>query len=101
MTTKEEHDAKYPMCTKLSSVKDESQSIGRFLDWLQEREEPITLCLHSYHRGRGEDEYFPARIPFQKLLAEYFEIDENKLEEERRTMLEELQEKANAQTPVP
>lgn len=61
----------YPEHEKLSAIQDQSQQIGMFLDWLQE----------TYP-------YESAELPrIQKLLAEYFEIDEDKLEEEKRLML--------------
>ncbi len=66
---------KTPECDKLYKVKDESQTIGEFLDWLQE-----------------EHEIF---LPFSitDLLAEYFEIDLKEVERERRAILDELRGK--------
>lgn len=74
-----EHAEKYPMCTRLSRVKEESQKLGEFIEWLQAEYNPhLTL----------------ADIRMEVLLAAYFGIDLKKLEEERRTMLKELQRKA-------
>jgi len=84
-----EHAEKYPMCTRLSRVKEESQKLGEFIEWLQAEYNPhLTLCDYV------DDEYLPADIRMEVLLAAYFGIDLKKLEEERRTMLKELQRKA-------
>lgn len=89
--TRAKRDAeKYPMCEKLSSVREESQKIGEFLDWLSEREPRIVLCVSEWHCGRQLNDYYPAGISINKLLMEYFEIDENKLEAERRSILDGL-----------
>lgn len=62
----------YPEHDKLHAIHDQSQQIGMFLDWLHE----------TYPEESAE-------LPrITKLLAEYFEIDENKLEEEKRRMLD-------------
>lgn len=72
---------KYPEHQKLKAVKDKSQAIGEFLDWLSEQ--GIYLCKLQ------QEEYMPHYYRINGLLAEYFGIDENKLEAEKRTMLEE------------
>lgn len=66
---------KTPECDKLHKVKDESQNIGEFLDWLIE-----------YHNVSLPDSIVD-------LLAEYFNIDLEKVEEEKRTILDELRRK--------
>lgn len=88
----------YPEHQKLAKVKNKSQSIGEFLDWCRG-----TLCeLHEHtidcepevgrHRicGLGEGEYVPMQVPVEKLLAEFFDIDLARLEDEKRAMLDEL-----------
>lgn len=96
---------KYPECEKLQAVHEESQKIGQFLDWLT-GERGIYFCkfytleeLLEYDPGidyREEDAGFIRDYtPIQSLLAEYFEIDMDKVEEERRQILEELRRANN------
>jgi hypothetical protein len=81
--------SEYPEHDKLHAVKDQSQAIGSFLDWLQNERKPRTvLAIHEW------DEWVPTNERIEALLAEYFEIDLKKLEEEKRAMLDELR-KAN------
>lgn len=79
---------KYPECEKLREVHSQSQVIGQFLDWLQ-HEKRISLAEY--------DEYDRLQWAAKKnedLLAEFFDIDLKKVEEERRAILDELR-KAN------
>lgn len=71
-----------PELDKMKGVKERSQSIGAFLDWLQSERE-IVLAEYEY---RGETLY-PINLSIEKLLAEYFEIDLEKVEQERRAIL--------------
>ena len=82
---------KYPECEKLQKVKDKSQAIGVFLDWIRNEKE-ISFCKwqedeEDIAEGTG---YYPIFTDTEKLLAEFFEIDLDKVEEERRTILENL-----------
>jgi hypothetical protein len=86
-----ERDRKYPEHAKLRLVVDESQRIGRFLDWLEsEREPPVSLCTGEPHLGNGGMHYERIRPGIEDLLAEYFGIDRQKLSEEKDAMVEEL-----------
>lgn len=79
---------KYPEHEKLEAIKDKSQSIGEFIEWLN-RKKGIYLGKWS-HFGKPEegfDAMFAARESIENLLAEYFEIDLVKLEKEKRQML--------------
>ena len=77
---------KYPECRKMSSVRERSQPIGEFLEWLSEQ----GICLAKYSE-RWEDTLEVHHESTETLLARFFEIDLNKVEEERRAMIEELQ----------
>ncbi|HUV10815.1 MAG TPA: hypothetical protein VMX12_07525 [Acidimicrobiia bacterium] len=70
----------YPEHAKLRAVADKSQAIGEFLDeWLP------TQGIILAHVDRD------GRVPsIQELLAEFFGIDRDKLEAEKRAMLESL-----------
>lgn len=73
----------YPECAKMAAVQDKSQAIGAFLDWLSEK----GIVLASYYE---EAELSPYRTNIEQLLAEYFEIDLDKVDKEKQAMIEEL-----------
>ena len=75
------HAEQYPMCTRLSLSRSEMSKISAFLDWLEE-EQDARLC-----KAEGSD-YYPLIKSRERLLREYFEIDEAELEKERRAMLD-------------
>ena len=57
----------YPECEKMSAVRDQSQSIGKFLEWLQDKKD-ISLC--EMIEGEGEiGEYVPFHLNTEALLA--------------------------------
>ena len=74
---------KYPESDKVAAVSKESQACGEFLDWLKQ-EKKLELC------EREGGEWLPTFCPTQRLLEEFFGIDPNKLEAERRAMLDEM-----------
>jgi hypothetical protein len=94
----------YPEHKKLKVVQDQSQQIGGFLDWLSANE--LTICINTADTNRDElsgisrkqlgcpkriqDLYLPSRRSPEQLLADYFDIDLQKIESEKRKMLEEL-----------
>lgn len=73
-------EPKHPEHLKLKAVKDRTQCVGDFLEWLDE-----TKGLRLTYRQND----LPFAGNFNDLLAEYFEIDLKKLEAEKREMLEE------------
>lgn len=79
---------KFPEHTKLYAVKERSQAIGEFLDWLQ-IEKGFQLCRDQF------GELIPANVSLELLLGEHFGIDMKAIEVEKRAMLEEIR-KANA-----
>ncbi len=82
--------SKYPECEKMSAVKDKSQAIGEFLEWLGSEKE---VFLAKWELDEYEDEYITRFLySAEKLLAEFFNIDLNKVEQERRQILSELKE---------
>jgi len=75
-----------PELDKMKAAQPQSQAIGAFLDWL----------FHEKHRRiagipEGMEEWQPIGYSIEKLLAEYFQIDLQKVEAERRAILETLQ----------
>jgi hypothetical protein len=86
----------YPECEKVRRASSTSQEIGEFLDWLRE-EKGIALCKwqdtvrHSDEFGDYTPQgYYIVTERTEQLLADFFEIDLNKVEEERLAMLKEL-----------
>ncbi len=77
----------YPECEKLKAVVQESQIIGEFLEGMGEK---------GYVLGKRDTEWpyglTSINIPTEKLLAEYFGIDLNKVESEKRQMLDQMRE---------
>lgn len=71
----------YPEHAKLEKVKKESQLIGDFLYTLS-RDKGAMLCRQSF------GEWTPIGT-IEKTLAEYFDINLNKLEREKQHMLKE------------
>lgn len=99
MTPMETPDA--PECEKLSKVAPVSQKVGEFVDWLRD-EKKISLAMRHDHTpdcyftgrqpdcGMEEGDLFYAHANMTTLLAEFFGIDLNKVEQERRAILESL-----------
>lgn len=94
---------KYPEHDKLNAVKDKSQIIGEFLDWLPRYGVEVDPALGplsiAYYplRGNGgmdgserREVMYDAPVTIEKLLAGYFGIDLKKLEAEKRQILDEL-----------
>ena len=80
--------SEYPEHEKLSKVKDKSQVIGEFLEWLQG---PKCYTIAFY--PENSNSLFTVRTNTEKLIAEFFEVDLKKLEEEKIAMLNELRSK--------
>lgn len=86
---------KYPQSEKLLEVKDQSQLIGEFLSWLNS--EGYEIAEWDENDDELTSEYmpeilYPVSLSIEKLLAKYFDIDLFELENERRQMIEELQQ---------
>jgi hypothetical protein len=74
-----------PECNKLSAVSPQSQIIGEFLDTLSEQ--GICLCKWTEWED-APAQYHPIPDAIEKTLAKYFEIDLDKVEVERRAILD-------------
>jgi hypothetical protein len=80
----------YPECEKLVKHKQESQIIGTFLDWLQ-NEKGYEIAYWDEASNRSDDEQlYPCHKTIEQWLAEYFNIDLNKVEKERQQIIEDL-----------
>lgn len=76
-----------PMLEKLASVRDQSQIIGEFLDYMNTRE--IEMCEFQEDRD-GDGNYFPTRMSIEEMLALFFEIDLKEAEKERQILLDSI-----------
>lgn len=83
---------------KLQAVQGESQRIGEFLDWLQGERKLVIAQWQKRNLDPSDDwdELVPAGMTINGLLAEFFEIDLDKIEEEKLALLNELR-RANAE----
>ena len=77
----------YPEHEKLEKIQPFSQRCGEFLEWLQDEKD-----IHFVKYDGDQKVYFHAST--DELLAEFFGLDQSKLETEKRTMLE-LMKKMN------
>lgn len=77
----------YPALAKMESVQDESQTIGQFLEWLQEN--GMVVC--SGADGLRGSQYWPILEGTEALLARFFEVDLKEVEKERRRILDSIQ----------
>lgn len=85
---------KYPQSERLLEVKEKSQEIGEFITWLHSQGFEIA----EWSENEDEDTQYsmpeilyPTQLSTERLLAKYFDIDLDELENERRQMIEELQ----------
>lgn len=73
----------YPEHEKLKAISKESQTCGEFLEWAEGK----SYIIRNWRK----------RASLTTMLAQYFEIDEEKLAAEKDAMLEE-QRKLNARS---
>ncbi|MCC3292375.1 hypothetical protein [Arthrobacter sp. zg-Y1110] len=90
MSTEAPEQPQYPMSEKLAQAAEESQRIGEFLDWLESKGMQIAEFVR--YPGYSEPRLEPVSRGFEHLLAEYFEIDLNEVDKERRQILASLRE---------
>jgi uncharacterized protein with NRDE domain len=81
----------YPEHEKLMKIKDKSQTIGDFLEWLGSEKEIYLCSLVKYEGMKEQLQYIQKRK--EDLLAEFFKIDLAKLEAEKQQMLETMRSK--------
>jgi len=84
-------DEKYPEHTKLRAIADDSQKIYNFIQWLSEHDAKICTLDKRDQRWPGfvlEDGRQTVQIT--DILAAYFEIDQRKIETEKRGMLADM-----------
>lgn len=75
----------YPEHTKLLALNGANQIAGDFVDWLRD-EKGFEFTTFDEESGDPRVDYTPTRA----LLAEFFEIDEQKIEAEKQQMLRSM-----------
>lgn len=98
----------YPEHEKLQAISDKSQTIYDFLEWVM-AERGLSLgewvpddsgwngrVLRDPETREALQRFMPATRSRRELLAAFFDIDLNKIEDEKRAMLDELRSAANA-----
>lgn len=98
-------EPEYPEHEKLKKVKDQSQACGDFLEWLQDTKGIVLAKRHEHVEGCEPNrlgygvacgmtpgDLEPCPVTVRKLLAEFFSIDEDKLEQEKQDMLERIRD---------
>lgn len=76
---------KYPEHAKMAAVMEESQIIGYFLE-----NSPYTLAEYRQFAEFDEPVLTPVVMSTERILAAYFQIDLDKIEAEKRQMLDEI-----------
>ena len=95
----------YPEHEKLRAISGESQVIGDFLEWFRSTKKVRFLQAHEHSEdcqgpqqcGFGDEHPFDLGIvpgSIADWLAEYFEIDQTKIDNEKRAMLEDLRKRS-------
>lgn len=85
----------YSEHAKILKIQDRMQAAKNFLTWLT-AEKGFFLCEPEYESKLADFIPVTERIedPLEDLLAEYFEIDRGKLEQENQDMLTALKQEA-------
>jgi hypothetical protein len=83
----------YPEHDKMQLVVDKSQVIGEFLEWLSDEKNVHLGYVHTIDTPWSDEERFDMyHYNTNKLLAEFFDIDLEKIEAEKDLMLQRQRE---------
>jgi hypothetical protein len=74
-----------PEHAKLAAVQETSQALGEFMDWFHGRG-----WVLAYHPDERSDLLVPVRRAIPDVLAEYLDVDRDRLEDEKRLILARL-----------
>lgn len=80
----------YPEHEKLAVIQGKSQTIGEFLNWMPE--EGYHIGVYVQDPEWLDEQFLPTNFSINELLAKYFEIDLDKIEDEKRQMLKSIRE---------
>ena len=79
-----------PELNKISEAQPDSQTIGQFLEWLDEKEIILAEWTGSDCDECGDECLMRMIRGKEKLLAQYFDIDLVKAEKERQLILDDI-----------
>jgi len=78
---------------KMLAMKEKSQTLGEFIHWLENEREPrVRLCQHRGQAGGLIDQWLPCLTSRDELMAEFFGIDLQKAEQEKKALLEQIRQ---------
>jgi hypothetical protein len=83
--------SEYPESEKVHAIRDKSQVVGEFIDWLEEK--GYSICEYRETMFRSSKELMPVPKSIEQWLMEFFEIDRQKYEKEKEQMAMELANK--------
>lgn len=83
---------KYEEHEKLKLIRDQSQLVGNFLEWCEDK------GMYLYESKPDCEWPVPVRKRKEELLAEFFEINLRQLENEKLHMLEEIRKHNEGRT---
>ena len=75
---------------KIRKVSENSQRIGEFLEWLAEQEIILAEWTGNEYNECGDEPLMRISQTREQLLANYFEIDLAKAEQERQALLDAI-----------
>jgi hypothetical protein len=84
-------ETKYPELEKMKATRAEADTLTRFVDWLEENDMRICKRVKVSPLYRGSP-YESISESFEKLFARFFEVDLDKIEAERRQILDAQRE---------
>lgn len=87
---------KTPELDKILKIKNESEAIGEFVEWLNSQ----GIILAEEYKGVVAQSWVLVTRPINELLARYFDIDTDKAEAERRQILASLRAEKPAEPKV-
>lgn len=87
--------SQYPEHDKLQAVKNQSQLIGEFLEWLNSQGLYLAAWQEIDTIFGKDSELVISYLSINDILARFFEIDLDKLEDEKRQMLDSIREMGN------
>lgn len=87
----------YPEHEKLSKIYDDAFVVQQFIEWLYSSNCPIDICEHIVDESIGYRGYVSAYIHPEQLMALYFDIDLQKLGDEKDQIVADLRSSYEAE----
>lgn len=88
-------EKEYPQCERWAAAHEKASVIREFLDWMASEAQPPLVVCKAWDSGDYLPELSPNKL--DSLLMQFFKVDANAIDKERRAMLEECR-KLNAST---